>query len=30
MRQILVRAGLQKPHWPADIMQLASSVQLPH
>src|SRR5256885_6773817 len=30
MRQILVRAGLQKPHWPADIIQLASSVQLPH
>src|SRR5690242_8591084 len=30
MRKILVRAGLQKPHWPADIMQLASSEQLPH
>src|SRR5579859_5435867 len=28
--QILVRAGLQNPHWPADIMQLASSEQLPH
>src|SRR5215472_15424208 len=27
---ILVRAGLQKPHWPDDIMQLASSEQLLH
>src|SRR2546425_10967931 len=30
MRKILVRAGLQKPHCPADIIQLASSEQLPH
>src|SRR5579859_6373543 len=28
--QILVRAGLQKPHWPDDIIQLTSSEQLPH
>jgi hypothetical protein len=28
--KIFVRAGLQKWHWPADIMQLRFSLQAPH